>query len=198
MKSKTSRGLPARTVVMGIVLSALVPFVLAWYFAQHPEWVQKTSNYGKLVVPVRALTREILVSELYSDHGGEEEIKGRWILLEVSRESCRKECQDALYKTHQGWLMLNKEMQRVRRVLLVEDPEVSREPALIQDETLIRAHLGSDLARILDEVTQGASPEGAVFLVDPQMNLALWYPMGFDPYQLVKDLKHLLRASQIG
>jgi hypothetical protein len=37
-----------------------------------------------------------------------------------------------------------------------------------------------------------------VFLIDPLGNLMLWYENGFDPYDLDKDLKHLLRASQIG
>jgi hypothetical protein len=37
-----------------------------------------------------------------------------------------------------------------------------------------------------------------VILMDPLGNAILWYDGGFDPYGLLKDLKHLLRASQIG
>ena len=45
----------------------------------------------------------------------------------------------------------------------------------------------------------GKTPdEGVVILIDPLGNLVLWYDLGFDPYQMVKDLKHLLKASQIG
>ena len=40
--------------------------------------------------------------------------------------------------------------------------------------------------------------ESALLLMDPQGNLVLYYPPGFDPYGLVKDLKHLLKVSQIG
>lgn len=182
---------------MAIVLSAVIPFALAWYLAQHPDLVEKTSNYGRLVQPVRVLTREMLTSALLSDAVGKEEIKGRWILLEVSQAECLRECLDALHKTHQGWLMLNKEMQRVRRVFL-GNAEIGADSALPKDETLIQGGLGQDLLQILREVTEGEGLDGVVFLIDPQMNLALWYPAGFDPYQLVKDLRHLLRASQIG
>ena len=95
--------------------------------------------------------------------------------------------------------MLNKEMLRVRRVLLVKDEKTLTVEAIQKDDALVTAHLEPSLLKVLETAMGGTQiPEGTLFLVDPLMNVALWYAPGFDPYRLVKDLKHLLKASQIG
>lgn len=198
MKSKTSSPTRGRLVLVLIALTAVIPFGLAWYYAQHPELIEKTSNYGTLVVPVQTLPEGRLLAEAYSDPKLVEEVQGRWVLLQVTQDGCGAVCKDALHRTHQGWLMLNKEMLRVRRVLLVKEAKTADQEAVRQDDALVPAHLDPSLLKTLEAAIGGPVPEGALFLVDPLMNVALWYSPSFDPYRLVKDLKHLLKASQIG
>ena len=198
MKTNASSPLRGRAILLLIALTAVVPFLVAWYYAQHPELIEKTSNYGTLVVPVQTLPQDRLLAQPFSDPQRVEEVKGRWVLLQVTHDGCGAVCKDALHRTHQGWLMLNKEMLRVRRVLLVKDAKTASQATIQQDDALVPAGTDAGVLKTLEAALGGPVPEGAIFLVDPLMNVALWYAPSFDPYQLVKDIKHLLKASQIG
>lgn len=198
MKTNASSPLRGRAILLLIALTAVVPFLVAWYYAQHPELIEKTSNYGTLVVPVQTLPQDRLLAQPFSDPQRVEEVKGRWVLLQVTHDGCGAVCKDALHRTHQGWLMLNKEMLRVRRVLLVNDAKTASQATIQQDDALVPAGTDAGVLKTLEAALGGPVPEGAIFLVDPLMNVALWYAPSFDPYQLVKDIKHLLKASQIG
>jgi hypothetical protein len=199
MKSKANSPIKGRMVLVLVALTAVLPFAGAWLYAQHPEWVQKTSNYGTLVMPVQVLPEGKLLNKTYGDPRLVGEVTGRWVMVQVTQDGCGAICQDALHKTHQSWLMLNKEVLRVRRVLLVKDEKTLTVEAIQKDDALVTAHLEPSLLKVLETAIGGTQiPEGAIFLVDPLMNVALWYAPGFDPYRLVKDLKHLLKASQIG
>lgn len=190
----------SRAVIVLIALISVLPFALAWYYARHPELIEKTSNYGTLIVPVRQadparwLAHPLLRAERLP------EIKGRWVLLHLAAGPCGAVCAETLHKTHQARLMLNKEALRVRRLLLLPAgaPVANLDPILERDEDLVVAVAPDSLRRTLAEALGQPPADGAVVLMDPLGNLALWYDAGFDPYKLVKDLKHLLRASQIG
>lgn len=189
----------SRALIVVIALTAVVPFTLAWYYARHPELIDKTSNYGTLIQPVRQLDVVSLLSKPLSAVDELGQIRGRWVLLQAAAADCGPECADTLHKTHQGWLMLNKEMPRVKRLLLVEPSSGAADsPAVKEDDALLIA--GSDPAVMRELVAALGKPltDGMVVLLDPLGNLVLWYDGGFDPYKMVKDLKHLLKASQIG
>ena len=189
----------SRALIVVIALTAVVPFTLAWYYARHPELIEKTSNYGTLIQPVRQLDVVSLLSKPLSAVDELAQIRGRWVLLQAAAGDCSPECADTLHKTHQGWLMLNKEMPRVKRLLLVEPSSGAADsPAVKGDDALLIA--GSDPAMMRELAAALGKPltDGMVVLLDPLGNLVLWYDGGFDPYKMVKDLKHLLKASQIG
>ena len=189
----------SRALIVVIALTAVVPFTLAWYYARHPELIEKTSNYGSLIQPVRQLDVVSLLSKPLRTLDELGQIRGRWLLLQAAAGDCGPECADTLHKTHQGWLMLNKEMPRVKRLLLVEPSSGAADsPAVKGDDALLIA--GSDPAMMRELAAALGKPltDGMVVLLDPLGNLVLWYDGGFDPYKMVKDLKHLLKASQIG
>ncbi|GAB6047231.1 hypothetical protein JCM19379_10550 [Methyloparacoccus murrellii] len=187
-----------RAMIIAIALTAFVPFGLAWYYAKHPDLIDRTSNYGSLILPVRQLPLAELLPPADAP-AAMAELRGRWLLLQVSTQSCAAVCAETLHKTHQGWLMLNKEMPRVRRLLLAADAEQARtSPPVRQDDALLTAGLAPSVLTALASAIGKTPDEGVVILIDPLGNLVLWYDLGFDPYQMVKDLKHLLKASQIG
>lgn len=190
----------SRAMIVLIALISVVPFGLAWYYAQHPELIDKTSNYGTLILPSRQIDHaQLVVDDATSNGNVLEQIKGRWILLQVSMGPCAASCREALHKTHQSWLMLNKEMPRVQRLLLASPVTQAREaPEIAQDDALLIAGLTPPVLQALTSAIGKPPGAGVVILLDPLGNLVLWYDTGFDPYQLVKDLKHLLKASQIG
>jgi hypothetical protein len=198
-KPRMSQG-RSRAVIVLIALLSIVPFGLAWYYARHPELIAKTSNYGTLILPVRQADTDQLLARPVSRAEWLPEIKGRWVLLHVPAGPCAAACTESLHKTHQARLMLNKEVLRVRRLLLLPagTPAAELDPILKQDEDLIVAGAPDSLRQTLTEALGKPPADDMVVLMDPLGNLVLWYGTGFDPYKLVKDLKHLLRASQIG
>ena len=189
----------SRALVIVIALTAVVPFVLAWYYANHPELIERTSNYGSLIIPTRQLSHDQLMAAPLGPVNDMEQIKGRWLLLQVVPGLCTPVCVETLHKTHQSWLMLNQEMPRVQRILLVSPETRSREvPEIAKDDALVTSGLTPEVLLALTSAIGKPAEEGAVVLVDPLGNLVLWYDTGFDPYKMVRDLKHLLKASQIG
>lgn len=189
-----------RTILL-IALICFLPFAAAWYLARHPQWVlDDLGNYGHLVTPVVPLDYRELLREPLTASATLEQLKGRWILLTVAPGACAEECRQNLYKTRQIRLMLNKEIPRVRRLLLLAERGVFAGLGdwLAQDETLAVAGLSPELLAKLQK-TLGAAPQpGQILLLDPLANWMMYYDPGSDPYGIVKDLKHLLRASQIG
>jgi hypothetical protein len=187
-------------LVLGIALISIVPFGLAWYYASHPELVNETTNRGTLVLPPHPLNYADLLARPLRPGGDGAELKGRWILLHVAFGQCEASCADALHKTRQVRLMLNKEIPRVKRLLLMAGPTTTRalESALKLDDSLAVFGVPDSLIGTITDSIGKPPADGMVFLIDPLGNLMLWYENGFDPYDLDKDLKHLLRASQIG
>ncbi|CAL1241031.1 hypothetical protein [Candidatus Methylocalor cossyra] len=189
-----------RAVILVIALLSFVPFALAWYLTRHPELLGATSNYGHLVTPARPLDFAELTARPLNPAAAPAELKGRWVLLQVAAGPCRERCAETLHKTRQVRLMTNKEIPRIRRLLLVPEgaPAGDYAAQLEADPTLAAAGASPPLLASLTEALGRPPDDGTVLLLDPLANLVLWYDPGFDPYGLLKDLKHLLRASQIG
>lgn len=199
MAKSLKSGWRARAVLVTIALSAFIPFALAWYYASHPELIDKKSNYGSLILPARQIDSARILDQSLDAPEDVEKSRGRWMLLQVATGDCGQACADTLHKTHQGWLMLNKEMPRVSRVLLVgPGGQAESSASVTSDDALLVARLTPEVLRVLAEALGKPPGDGMVILVDPLGNLVLWYDTGFDPYLMVKDLKHLLKASQIG
>lgn len=178
-----------------IALIAVVPFALAWYFARHPELLAQRSNYGSLITPAQPLSYDVLLSGGSPSAMLLQQAKGRWIVLQITGGPCDQPCRTSLQASRQIRLLLNKDIARVQRLLLTSGP-IRFQPDT-GDEVLTGAAsqaLIDDLTRIIGRPIE----EGMLILIDPFANAMMWYPPGFDPYGVLRDLKHLLRSSQIG
>jgi hypothetical protein len=176
---------------------SLVPFLLAWVYYRHPDWVVARSNYGNLISPARPLSYADLLTGAAESTSA---VKGRWILLQLAEDGdCGLPCRKSLIATRQIRLLLNKDIPRVRRLFLkpVTTPDLSGD-GFDGSEDLTQAALSPALLETLTSAL-GRRPEaGSVLLIDPFANLMMWYPPDFDRYGVLRDLKHLLRSSQIG
>jgi hypothetical protein len=189
-----------RAMILAIALISAGPFGLAWFYARHPELIETRSNYGTLFIPPPQTDVSQLSAKPLARAEALPDIRGRWVLLQFVPKACGEACAAVVHKTHQTRLMLNKETQRVRRVLLVSgEPKANDFVGLLgQDEDLMVAAAPPALVETVATALGGPPEPNLVVLMDPLGNLVLWYEPTFDPYKLLKDLRHLLKASQIG
>ncbi|HUL12198.1 MAG TPA: hypothetical protein VLU73_08530 [Methylococcaceae bacterium] len=192
-----------RLVILLIALICVVPFAIAWYLSKNPELVEdrQKSNYGHLIVPARPFEYADFFHAPITPAENLPEIKGRWVLVQIaSGPTCQDLCRETAHKTGQLRLMLNKEIPRVRRLLLLPDPadSASIKALAATDPTLLIAGLPETLRRRLQDAVGEPLADGMVLLMDPFANLMMWYEPGFDPYGALRDLQRLLKASQIG
>jgi hypothetical protein len=188
-------------LIIGLFGMTIIPFLIAWGLKENPELVKGQTNIGQLITPPVTTERSDLTGfdTFTADNMGE--LSGHWLLVNViPNNECNEICMEAIHKTKQLRLMLNKELTRTRRiVILLKDvePETASKWWL-DDETLLRVRPNDAVRKKIAEIRQGNVPDGMLFLMDPLGNLMMQYEPGFDPYSVKSDLMHLLRISQIG
>lgn len=192
-------------MVVLIALISVIPFSFAWYLAKNPELVKDRprANYGRLIVPARPVDYAELAQKPITAEDALNEVKGHWVIVQVALDPvCGQVCKDTVVKTGRLRLMLNKEIARVRRLLLLPDGDdaaaASADELAKLDPTLLMAGLSDALRQRLQEAVGAPLAEGTVILFDPLTNAMMWYAPGFDPYGVLRDLQRLLKNSQIG
>lgn len=203
MASSNSNLARNRLIVVLIALISIIPFGFAWFLAKHTDMVknQPKANYGQLITPARPIDYAELLQTPLSAAENLSEIKGRWIMLQVSTgPACNDACKASAERTGRMRLMLNKELSRVRRLLLIpgEADAATLKDLAERDPTLLLAGLSDGLRQRLQEAVGAPLADGGLILIDPFGNAMMWYPPGFDPYGVLRDLKRLLKNSQIG
>ncbi len=180
---------------------SVIPFVIAWYVADHPGLLRLGASNGDLINP--PVTTEYTEFTGYDGFSTQnlQELRGHWVLITlVPQTSCGAACQDALYKSRQITLMMGKDIARIRRVAAISVK--SAEPVLNDewqaDARLLKILVSTRLQQKFANIFTGPISEGAMLIMDPLGNLMMKYQSGFDPYQVKNDLSKLLRISQIG
>lgn len=169
------------------------PMFAAWiaYFGWHPD---KHKNYGSLlkVTPLTQTEGTLADGSLFSL----DTMKGKWLMVYIHAASCNDACQKQLYYMRQSRLVLGKDQDRVARVWVLAD---RAQP----DPVLVRAHPGLMVwrpahASFINQFPAARAGATHIYLVDPLGNLMMRFPENVDPKRLIKDMKLLLKASQIG
>ncbi len=190
-----------RRIIVLLFSMTIIPFCIAWYLAGNISWIGNGTNNGKLIIPAITTERSEFVGFDSFSKLNIDELKGRWVLINIiPNKDCNDLCIEAIHKTKQLRLMMNKGLVRIRRVALVFS-DVKDEVAQTWwkgDLRLLRAKPATSLVQKLKKIRNGDIPEGMLFLMDPLGNLMMHYEPGFDPYKVKKDLGRLLKISQIG
>ncbi len=183
--------------------------MFAAYFSYYGGWRPggQVQN-GHLVNPVPTLE----AMSLYDSAGQALEDDGlhgpRWTMLYIGSSRCEEVCQNRLYVMRQVWKSLHRRSKRVQGMYVVTDRE--QQTAL---ESFIEAeHSGLHLAYASPDGTQsrsadwqqifnapGRAPQGDnIYIIDPLGNWMLYYTPEDDAKGMLKDIKKLLRLSNIG
>jgi cytochrome oxidase Cu insertion factor (SCO1/SenC/PrrC family) len=190
-------------IIFGLFLAPLVLALLAWLSVDYWHTGAPTSH-GELVDPARPLT-EFTLQGLDGRKVNLESLRGKWTLIYVASSSCPQECLDVLTALRQLHIALNKDMDRVQRLLvLTDDQDLAVLRIQLEKFQGMRAALQTGLAldlfldqlRLEGEVAPITA--GRVYMVDPLGNFMMSYPRGADPTGILRDLEKLLKLSRIG
>lgn len=192
-----------RQLIIGIFAMSIIPFGIAWFLAKNPELLTPAvTNHGHLITPIITTERTDFQGFDTFSQDNLKELDAHWLIVNViPKTDCTETCLDAIYKSRQLRLMLNKELVRTRRAVLVLDSSVSPETTANwwkEDSDLLRLKPNAAVIEKLNLLYNGQIPEGVLLLVDPLGNFMMQYAPNFNPYDAKSDLMHLLKISQIG
>lgn len=123
------------------------------------------------------------------------QLRGKWALLMVDSGTCDEPCRKKLYHMRQVRLVQHTEKNRVERVWLIDDD-------VVPESSIIEEYKGTWLinakdSELVKEIPAAVSPRDHIYLVDPLGNVMMRFPKNADPAGMVKDIKRLLKVSQI-
>ena len=130
-----------RILIIVIFCMTIIPFLIAWGLKENPGLVKGTTNRGQLVIPALSINRNDFTGfdSFSTENLGE--LPGHWLIVNVIPSmGCNEICLDALLKTKQLRLMLNKELPRTRRIVSIfnELPQVITREWWLKDMLLWR------------------------------------------------------------
>lgn len=168
-----------RLLLLVVALFALPFTVAGWLF--YGGWQpERTANRGTLVVPPLALP--------LADPQPSVDPQGRWLLVLAAGRDCAADCLRRIDELRRVQVSLYKEMNRVRRLVLVDDLPSAELAALGQRQPdLLIARKPASWARL-----------AAVHVLDPQGRLVLDYGVDAPPKDIRSDLERLLKAGRNG
>ncbi len=177
-----------------LVTGVFVVPVLAAYLAYFGWRPAGHSNYGELleVTPLRQTTGAV------HDGGALDlaALRGKWLMVHVGPARCDTACAQQLYVMRQMRIAQGKDQSRIERLWVLTDSG-KVDPRLLEEHPDL--HVWRPAAPQFAEQFPAADSRGLhIYLVDPLGNLMLRFPGQPEPKRMMKDLKLLLKASQIG
>ncbi|MFT5209599.1 MAG: cytochrome oxidase Cu insertion factor (SCO1/SenC/PrrC family) [Flavobacterium sp.] len=170
----------------------LVPVVIAYvifiYFPQYLPTV--TTNQGQLITPPVSAEAFKLI-----DNGD------KWALIVPLGSDCDEVCVKRFYNARQVNVALGKEAQRVKRIMITNPYS---DKGLIA--SLSRDYPDMDKVEVDLELTKTAFEKiisnpftgNYIFLMDPNGNIMMLYTLDQGGAPMLKDIKFLLKISNIG
>jgi hypothetical protein len=109
-----------RLLILIIFGLSIIPFLIAWGLKENPGLVKGKTNHGQLISPLITTERSEFNGFDTFSLQNINELPGHWLIVNViPSDHCNEKCLDALLKTRQLRLMLNKELPRTRRVAML-------------------------------------------------------------------------------
>ncbi len=185
-----------RLLLVAALFSA--PVVAAYLVYFGPDaWKPETSvANGRLISPARPLP-----ALAWQPLDGEAAVQGKWTLLQIQAGDCGPDCLQRVHDLRQLRTSLHRHRSRVQRLWVHPDEAAARRWSRelgVDHPRLRHAVLAPDeLARL--RAFFGEVPETQpVFLIDPLGNWLMVYGEAVPLRGMYKDLKRLLKLSNIG
>lgn len=190
----------SRFVFILVVALFVLPFVAAYWLYQRTVTggVWGTTNHGILIQPARPLENVVL-----TDQDGEpytvERFRGHWTMVFIPSDPCPEDCMKNIYYMRQIWASLGRNANRMQRVLLLENGQQKQD---LSDFLTAYPETGIVVDEQMQLISQFKSvmpnKESSILLVDPLASIMMVFTRSTDPRDILKDLKKLMKASQVG
>jgi hypothetical protein len=191
----TGTGVNKNIKLLMLVGALVLPTVLAYLGYSKFNWrPSQQKNYGELLRPA-PLTHTAGI-RMDGAPSGFDRMQGKWVLVYVGPSACEEACRKTLYYMRQTRILQDGERHRINLVWVLTDAGVV-EDDLLQALPELHVWRPADplFVRQFPMKSAGASH---VYLIDPLGNLMLRFPDRPDAKRMMKDIKLLLKASQIG
>ncbi|WP_271409964.1 hypothetical protein [Pseudomonas sp. Q1-7] len=176
-----------RIQLLLILMVVIGPMLLATAMYKFNFWVPEGRSYhGALIGNGQTL----------ADLGVQDATQSEtWTLLVTAPAGCLEDCQQLVYAARQIHIGLGREASRATHALATTEVSADYAARLQQEYPQLKRH-GLDAAAY-EKATDNLG--GAqLWIVDPHGNLVLRYDGSAKGKQILNDLRHLLKLSNIG
>ncbi len=171
-----------KTVLLLIALLCIVPIALAYalFMSGYRFSSLGTTNYGTIIEPMVPLSASELAYQKDRLPLKAEILKEHFSLLYVLPAECVEQCQNQIHMVQQIQIALGQYQDRLFKFVIALPTSsvpgtVSAEAVLISTHSIfIPSHL---------------------YVMDPNGNIILSYPSGWEGMRVLKDIKHLIKLS---
>ncbi|PKH14178.1 hypothetical protein C9I50_05665 [Pseudomonas prosekii] len=175
-----------RLQLLLIVLGVIGPMILATGMYKLQFWVPDGRSYhGELIG--NGQTRADL---------GVQAQEQRWQMLVTAPKDCSVDCQQLVYLARQIQIGLGREASRASHALAAAQPLGSDYEAKLNREYPQLQRYPMDLTTFKKTTGDNTAPQ--LWIIDPHGNLVLRYDPAVKGKDLLNDLRHLLKLSNIG
>ncbi len=192
-----------RLILLSLVIFFVSPLILVIYMHQ-TNWHPQGESVGQLIAPVVKLEVPSSFQKVKSSIKDPSDVSNnlwhdKWSIVLIA-QSCDQICASRLYDVRQIHASLEKNMNRVQRILITHQQDV----ALIQErypDLLILNQPSTDVDLLANQFNQGnqnAFDLHNVYLVDPLGQWMMQYSAEVSARDLRKDIVQLLRYSWAG
>jgi cytochrome oxidase Cu insertion factor (SCO1/SenC/PrrC family) len=190
---------PENSKLSGYLLIGVfvVPLLIAIVMYAMRDYLPTTNSVsrGELIHPAQPIkTLEIQLSS--NETIDLEGFAGKWTYLVYSPNGCDLQCEASLFKLRQTKKATGRETNRIQSALLTDANKVAFE-ILNRNQ---RTRVGQLLKLELEEEPgkQKQLEDGVIYLIDPIGNLMMKYDNSTTSRGMLKDIKKLLKISNIG
>lgn len=175
-----------RLQLLLILLGVIGPMILATGMYKFQFWVPEGRSYhGELIG--NGQTRADIGVQAQED---------RWQLLVTAPKECSVDCQQLVYLARQVQIGLGRDAGRASHALAAAQPLNGDYDARLTREYPQLQRYPMDLTTF--SKTTGDSTAPQLWIIDPHGNLVLRYEPTVKGKDLLNDLRHLLKLSNIG
>ncbi|PQP03717.1 MULTISPECIES: hypothetical protein [Pseudomonas] len=175
-----------RLQLLLILLGVIGPMILATGMYKLQFWVPEGRSYhGELIG--NGQTRADIGVQAQED---------RWQLLVTAPKDCSVDCQQLVYLARQIQIGLGRDAARASHALAIAQPLNSDYATKLQREYPQLQRYSLDLPAYTKGAQGNDTPH--LWIIDPHGNLVLRYDPTVKGKDLLNDLRHLLKLSNIG